>query len=136
MQAPFRLKPWYIGIFTSGRWVTTYPWINLPKNTNPDDFPWVVAHETVHLKQQKAMGFWKWLFKYYAHKSFRLDQEAAGAAAEYWALIANSRIPGQAWIEEYAKEYASISYLWCAGSVEEGLVVLQSKIAEAKNATV
>ena len=134
MQAPFRLKPWYIGIFTKGRWVTTYPWINVPKNTDPTQFPWLVAHETVHLNQQKAMGFWKWLFKYYLHKSFRLDQEAEGAAAEYLELIEEHRFPNQAWLEEYASEYAGSSYLWCADSIEEGLVVLQNKILERKNA--
>ncbi len=133
---PFRIKPWYIGIFTSGRWVTTCPWINVPKGVDPLYYSWIVKHETVHLEQQKAVGFWKWLWKYYSNRAFRLDQEAAGAAAEYWELIAADRLPNQEWLDEYAKQYTNISYLWCAKSQEEGLAVLNQKIKDLAPAPV
>ena len=127
---PFRLKPWYIGIFTAGRWVTTYPWINVPKDVDPYYYSWITAHETVHLVQQKDMGLYKWLWKYFTNRAFRLDQEAAGAAAEYWALIKATRIPSQDWVNRYAQEYANSSYFWCAKSVEEGEAVLNQKIKD------
>ena len=127
MQPPFRDKPWYIAIFTSGRWVTTYPYINLPDNTDPAKYPWIVAHETVHLGQQKAMGFYKWLWKYYTSRAFRLDQEAEGAVAESRYLAAHG-YDGNVCLQNYAEEFASVSYLWAAKSEEAAMAVLQEKL--------
>lgn len=127
LQPPFRDKPWYLAIFTAGRWVTTYPHINLPNNTDPAKFPWIVAHESVHLRQQKATGLWKWLWKYYTSRTFRLDQEAEGAAAEYLEQVRENRNATQV-LQNYAEFYTSIAYLWAAKSQTEALEVLNAKV--------
>jgi hypothetical protein len=126
-EAPFRLKPWYIGIFTAGRWVTIYPYINLPRDRDPNDYPWVVAHESVHIKQQGDMGLWKWLWKYFTNRAFRLDQEAEGVVAEYQAQVSENRNASMVF-PNYASALSSIDYFWAARSTEEAMEALNSKL--------
>jgi hypothetical protein len=127
MNKPFRDKPWYLAIFTSGRWVTTYPYINLPNDTVPEKFPWLVAHETVHLGQQEAMGKWKWYWRYFTSRAFRLDQEADGVVAEYKALVKAGMDPSQLFWN-YSDDFTSRGYFWCASSKNVAIALLQAKL--------
>ena len=127
LNAPFRDKPWYLAIFTAGRWVTVYPYINLPSDTNPSDFPWIVAHESVHLKQQQAMGVGKWMWRYFTDRAFRLDQEAAGAVAEYKEQVAENRNADHVLLN-YADDFASSAYFWAASSPEAAMTVIKSHL--------
>lgn len=88
----FKPKPFWLRWFTSkDMWVTITPNIYIPDGVNPVMFPWVVAHENVHLKQQQSYGKYKWLLNYLFSRHFMLDQEAAGIAAEIVALPAEYR---------------------------------------------
>ena len=127
MNAPFRTKPWYLAIFTAGRWVTLYPWIYLPANAFPTDRPDVAAHEAVHLAQQKAMGLWSWLFRYFVSRSFRLDQEAEGIAMECSCTDAPR---ANLIVLSYSDQLAGSAYFWAAKSPTEAEAVIRLKLIQ------
>lgn len=45
-----------------------------------------LAHEEVHLERQKALGKWKWLYRYLTDKEFRLNEEVLAYAQEVYTL--------------------------------------------------
>ena len=56
----FRVRPWWLFWLGEGRWITLAPHIYHPKDVRPELWPDVVAHEEVHLEQQRGHLF-RWL---------------------------------------------------------------------------
>ena len=108
----FRVRPWWLAWVGRGRWVTVYHHIYHPKDVRPELWPDVVAHELVHLAQQKGRLV-RWLVRYALSRAFRLRQEAEGVAAEVAAVgPLNAE-----WVRRfYARELAGFPYLWAASS--------------------
>lgn len=113
----FRVRPWWLAWVGRGRWVTVYPHIYHPKDVRPELWPDVVAHERVHLAQQKGRLV-RWLVRYALSRAFRLRQEAEGVAAEVAAVgPLNAE-----WVRHfYAGQLSSFPYLWAARSRAEAL---------------
>lgn len=122
----YREKPWWLRVFTdAGIWVTIYPWVNVPVGIKPESRPEICLHENVHLERQREMGVWKWLWRYFTDRRFRLDEECMGIAAEVMVLSISERV---ARISSYAWMLAGSSYHHAAGSVEEGRAAILAAI--------
>ena len=83
------IKPmpgWMKMILGHYAWMTFTPVIYFG-DTPDGEYNASLAHEQTHIRQQEAMGQWKWLWRYFTNATFRLDQEAEGYAAEIiWYL--------------------------------------------------
>jgi hypothetical protein len=96
---------------------------------DPESRPDLIAHETVHLKQQNAMGRNKWLWKYITSRAFRLDQEGDAIIVE---ALSTPQRRYEYVIEDYAELLSSSTYWWAASSESAAKAVLYEKL---KNAT-
>lgn len=105
-------KPWWLRLVTSpGTWVTLSPIIYHPASMPPRLFPGLVAHETVHIWQQESTGKWRFLWRWFTSKRFRLAVEAEGIAAEILAAHPFDRAP---LVTAYADLLAGRMYFWAA----------------------
>lgn len=111
-----KVKPFWLSWFTAPwTWVTIYPYIYRPAHLDPVNFQGVIAHEKVHLERQAA-GRWRWLWRWFTDRQFRLDEEVLGMAAEIrWC---SSAVEQMAILNSYAFDLASSRYLHAAPSVE------------------
>jgi hypothetical protein len=101
-------KPWWLRIFTAPyQWVTIFPHIYHPSTLDPNQFPALVEHEMVHLKQQSTCNRWSWLWAYLTQPDFRLQVEAPAIAAEVLASPAGYR---ESMIQRYAVQLAGEDY--------------------------
>lgn len=105
-------KPWWLRLTTgSSVWVTIYPDIFYPQqSTPPDQYPAIIAHETVHLAAQKAVGVKRWLWRYFTSKRFRFDEEVTAMRVELTYRTADDRIVR---MDEMARQLSSSMYFWC-----------------------
>lgn len=88
-------RPWWLFFIGSDFWVTIAPHIYHPRRTNPSLWPATVIHEETHIRQQEAMGLWKWLCKYSTSRTFRFSQEVEACRNELasmptWARYDNA----------------------------------------------
>jgi hypothetical protein len=105
-------KPWWLKAVTgSDVWVTTYPDIYYPEQDNPDLYPALIAHETVHLASQKAVGVKRWLWYYFTSKRFRFDEEVTAMRVELTYRTTEDRIIRT---DEMARQLSSRMYFWCS----------------------
>lgn len=121
----FKPKPFWLEWFTHrDAWVSFSPIIYVPRHIlKPSEFTPVILHEEAHLRQQEAIGRWRWLWKYMTSPSFMLRQEAEGVAAEVEASPAGRR---HTIIESYALMFSVKDGMYetvfgrpCASSLEE-----------------
>lgn len=68
-----KIKPKTFRKFSGALAIAVYPYIFVREGY--ENTPWLIEHEKLHLKEQKEMGVFKWLFKYAKSKQFRLDAE-------------------------------------------------------------
>ena len=83
-----RLKPfpcWASWAIPTGFWMTLAPTIYHPRDVDPSDFPSIILHEQVHLRQQASGLLW-WLLRYVLSRKFRLKAEAEAYAVEINSL--------------------------------------------------
>lgn len=59
--------------FTDSLAFAIYPNIYVREGWQYTD--WLIEHEKLHIKEQKEMGVYKWLFKYLVNKEFRYQAE-------------------------------------------------------------
>ncbi len=86
--------------------------IYYPKTVaDPKRYPEVIAHESVHLQRQKAVGRTRWLLKYIFSRKFRFNEEVLAIRAQLTALSPAYRPQV---IESYADQLSSWHYLWAA----------------------
>lgn len=126
-----RTKPWWLTIFTpASAWVTIYPNIYHPQGLIPSEWPDIIAHESIHLSQQEKTGRFKWLFKYFTNKSFRLDQECEGIVAELFNLPPHF---DKDWrMKSYAELLSGRYYFWAASSRVDALNAIRRKTLEVR----
>lgn len=123
-----RHRPWCFRF-----WLAPYQWLTFSPATYAPEAYWaapasaawppIVAHEAVHIRQQEAMGRWRWLWRYLTDKDFKLDQEAQGIAAEVNAHPYSERM---AVIARYATQLAGSDYSQCASSPEAAAAKIRS----------
>lgn len=115
-----RPRPWWINLFVRDKaaWVTFWGVIYHPKGIDPAQLPAYIAHEEIHVRQQRATFFPWWALKYLCSRSFRLDQEAEGFAAELKFYRLN-KVEGAVMLRHFALALAGSSYWHCARTVEE-----------------
>lgn len=110
-------KPFWLRWVTApGTWVTLAPTIYHPAHMLPQDFPALVAHETVHLQHQESLGKWLWLWRWFTNRSFRLFVEVDGIAAE---VLATPPALREQLVKAYARDLAGSMYFHAAKSVDE-----------------
>jgi hypothetical protein len=120
-------KPWWLKIFVPrNAWVTIYPNIYYPDSDNPALEHEIVVHENVHLKQQSEYGLFKWMWRYFTNKAFRLDQEAKAMAVEILARPVQSR---EDYIKYYAGNLSGSFYHHAAKSFEIAADKIRAEIA-------
>jgi hypothetical protein len=109
-------RPWWLFWLPSWFWITLSPTIYHPKGVHPGQWPEIVAHERVHLRQQgAAASLWRWYLRYATSRAFRLAMEVE-AIAEELAVVKWRNSP-EAWersLDEWAEALASWTYLWAA----------------------
>ena len=93
--------------------------------------PDVIAHEKVHMEQQRAVGgpdlWWgKWL----RDTAFRVDQEAKGYAEQYRHIctIETNPVKRSEILNKIAAILSGPSYGKCIGHVEAALIVKQHAV--------
>jgi len=110
-------KPFWLRWFTgAGTWVTLAPTIYHPDSMPPLLFPGLVAHETVHIWQQEATGKWRWLWRWFTNRAFRLAVEAEGIAAE---VVIASPYDRERLIAAYSGLLAGRMYFWAARTPQD-----------------
>lgn len=120
-------KPWWLKIFVPrNAWVTIYPHVYYPENDNPTLEVEIVIHENVHLKQQSEYGLYKWLWRYFTNKAFRLDQEAKAMAVELLTRPAHMR---EDYIKYYAGNLSGSFYHHAASSFESAAQKIRDEMA-------
>lgn len=120
-------KPWWLKIFVPHNvWVTIYPNIYYPCDSNPSLESEIVAHEKVHLKQQSEYGLLKWMWRYFTNKTFRLDQEAKAMAVELLTRPSHTR---EDYIKYYAGNLSGSFYHHAASSFESAADKIRAEIA-------
>ena len=112
-------RPWWLWWLSETTWMTIDESIYHPRNIDPTKFPWLVAHEEVHVKQQEEIGWVIWIYKWLTDKNFRLTQEAAGIAKE---LSISGQSP-----DWYIEQLCGPMYRYAASSPDEA----RNAIAEA-----
>lgn len=121
-------KPWWLRAATKEwQWVAINPKIYHPPLVDPHSRPAVIEHEKVHLSQQRAMGKFKWLFRYAVSKKFRLDQELEPIAVE----LSNTPLEKRKRLaERYAQSLSGPPYHRAAKSYDHAWERILSKAAE------
>jgi hypothetical protein len=124
------LKPhtWWLFWLPRNFWITISPNIYYPKGIDPKRYPEIIAHETVHLKQQST-GKYKWILKYIFSRQFRLAMEAEAIAKElqYDNLHFNPSVAPQS-LASYGEALSSWNYLWAAKSKQAAIDAIQIEI--------
>jgi hypothetical protein len=118
-EPQLRPHPWWLFWLPSWFWITISPCIYHPSNVDPAKWPAIVAHESVHLRQQAAGSKVWWFLRYIFSGKFRLTVEAEGYAAEiildrqiYAPLVAVRAL------DEAAAALAGWPYFWAAPDAE------------------
>jgi hypothetical protein len=120
----FRPKPWWLDIFTRGRWVAFAPYIYCPVKSI-ENYPTVIAHEKKHIQQQLEIGKWRWLLKYFVNKCFRLNQEIEAVVIE---IAATENIAARKAIaERYAHQLSGPGYFHAAPNYDLALGLILHK---------
>jgi len=109
--------PWLLRKLMHGRSITIDEVIFEGDDTDAQ----LIAHESEHVRQQDAMGWWPWVWRYVWHKDFRLDQEVRAFVAEM-AVIPQYDWPRQ--VRYFAADLAGSGYLHAAPSVQAAKEVL------------
>jgi hypothetical protein len=123
-------KPWWLKIFVPrNAWVTIYPNIYYPDCDNPNLEPEIVVHENVHLKQQSQYGLYKWLWRYFTNKAFRLDQEVKAMAVE---LLVRPEAQREDYIKYYAGNLSGSFYHHAAKSFEDAANKIRAELLAIK----
>ena len=115
-------KPWWLRWTATYSWVTLAPFIYHPKGIDTSLYGAVIAHETMHLFRQNQIGKWQWLWCYFVHRDFRLDEEVMGMVQEL-RLYPEPRRTVE--LNSYAVDLASSRYLWAAHSSQEACDALR-----------
>ena len=118
-------KPNWLFFIPSGFWVTLYPNIYHPKGVIPEQYPYIIVHEQVHLKQQKDRLI-KWLFKYIFNRKFRLTMEVEAYATQKVQT-------GIGDIDRIAKSLCSIDYFWASFSSSKTKELILAEISKQTN---
>lgn len=74
----YRIKPLKRSLmrrFTKSLAFAFYPTIYVREGYENEQ--WLIEHELHHLRRQKKMGKYKWLYKWLTSKKFRLQEEVA-----------------------------------------------------------
>ena len=118
-------RPWYLFWINKTFWVTISPNIYYPNTVDSSklcvSYKHLIAHENVHLKQQKNNKF-IWFLKYIFSSSFRLKMEVEAMGME--AYIAE---------KYYGLTYASDCLLINAGNLSSHFYFWCASYSEAKN---
>ena len=125
--------PWWLFWLPSRFWITLSPNIYYPKGENPNYYPAIIAHESVHLKQQSSGNLLKWYLKYVFSRKFRLQMEAEAYAVEVkyqleafpWDPAFSDRVLVCA-----ARSLAKWSYMWAAKSQEAAEAAIRAELAK------
>lgn len=112
-----KAKPWWLRLVTGERtWVTIYPYIYVPKGETDES---VLAHEIVHLERQKALGKWKWLWRYFTSREFRFREEVLGIVVQL--RMSSNFLADLQW---HSERLAGPTYRHAARSVEEARLAI------------
>lgn len=126
-MSTLKVKPWWLQLVVPPyAWVTISPNVYTPDNIDVSRYPEIIAHENTHLAQQNAMGKYKWLFRYFISRDFRLDQEAKAIAVELAYLPKEFRASR---LSSYAEALSSKLYWWAASSKEQATSVINTQFA-------
>lgn len=87
-----------------------------PVEVLAEDDPRTLAHEAQHASEQAAEGWATWDWRWLAHRSNRLHDEARAWSAE--GDISS--------LEDFARDLTSWRYLWVARSLQEARTALQA----------
>ena len=124
-------KPWWLFWLPSNVWITLNPNIYYPSIENPTEYPHLVAHEGVHIKQQESSNLLPWIFKYIFHKSFRFQMEVEAMATEayvagrtFGTVFADQRIKAN------ADALAGSLYYWCAPNSQIAEAAIRTELAK------
>ena len=110
-------RPWYLFWVPTGFWITVTPNVYYPATvTDLTQWKHVVAHETVHLKQQVLHNKYLWFLKYIFIPSFRLAMEAEAMGMEAYILKTYYRNNPLSDEQDNAKSLANWDYLWCSNA--------------------
>jgi hypothetical protein len=121
-------KPWWLRTCTKEwQWVTLDPRIYHPPRIDPLSRPAVMAHEKVHVAQQRRTGKYRWLIRYLTSKKFRLDQELEPIMAEMLSTPPDAR---RRLAARYARNLAGPPYARAARTAELALDAIEAKAAE------
>jgi len=118
-QVTFKGYPWWLFWLPAGYTITLSPNIYTDSSrfgTDPQsitDLVYTGQHEIVHVRQQAAMGRWKFFLKYVFSRNFRYSQELPAYIAQFqWELDTHRPVTASN-IKEVAAALSSWTYLWC-----------------------
>ena len=101
-------KPWWLDLVTpASAWVTIQPNIYVPNGFDAASYPALIAHESVHLRQQEMVGRWVWLWRYIWKPEWMLSQESQAVATE---MLASPKIERVAIRERYVIAFTAGAY--------------------------
>lgn len=116
-----RPKPWWLFWQDPNTWVTLAGTIYHPKKLDPSKYPWILAHEQIHVQQQEEDGWLRFLWAYLTLRRARMEYEAEAFAAErpFWSR--------EEWLTARASFAADLTgwhYVYAARNQREALDVI------------
>ena len=122
-------RPWWLIWLPANAWMTLTPRIFFPAGIDPTLFPEIVAHEEVHIRQQ-ADGLTWWVVRYLFSRSFRLQAEAEGYAAEIHYLSSHgAQQAANDATDNAVNELSGPGYCWAASSPMDALEAINEALA-------
>lgn len=123
-------RPWWLFIFPRYFWVTINPHIYYPSYLEnvEQGYPHIIAHESVHIKQQSQGNALWWYLKYIFSGKFRLAMEAEAIAAEitYDQTHYDANYARKAF-ENYCSALSSWNYMW-ASTYNEAVTAINAHL--------
>ena len=118
-EVTFTSYPWWLFWLASGYTITLSPKIYTDSSyfgteqSKIDDLVFTAEHEIIHVRQQIAVGRWKFFFKYLFSRSFRYNSELPAYIAGLTAERNANRDVNASVIAGVASDLSSWTYLWC-----------------------
>ena len=131
-MTPLKPKPWWLRLVTpKDMWVTLKPNIYHPLSVQPLECYFdeaemrrrheaVLAHEMVHIEQQRKFGLLRYLALYWISRRFRYEAELEAAIKEL--RVISHRYGFHAYTERahtIALQLSSVRYAWAAPSYDD-----------------
>lgn len=105
-------RPWWLFWVMPGYTITLSPMIYTTKElyNKCESRMDIWVHEGIHLRQQSAIGKWKFYWQYATNRSFRYRMEFEAYLTQFKFEISERRNPN---VQGVAEALSSVGYLWC-----------------------